>query len=252
MSKLMVDVLVTGASSGIGAAAAVLFAERGACVALVGRNHTKLAAVAHQCEQHGTYPLTIIAYVADDQQANTIVQQTVDKFGQLDVLINNVGIAIPDPLLGRDMLRIYDAVMRTNFRAAIHLTTLAAPHLIKSKGNIINNSSASAVPVPKVLPFTSYAISKAALDHFTRCDALELAPAVRVNSVSPGPVNTDWIENAGLSNDSDIWDKMRESTILNKVAEAEEIAELMLFLASEKAKSITGSIYVCDNGFLLK
>ncbi|XP_061721454.1 3-oxoacyl-[acyl-carrier-protein] reductase FabG-like [Cydia pomonella] len=246
-------VLVTGASSGIGAAAAVLFAKQGACVALVGRNEAKLANVAQQCGQHGPQPLVIKADVADERQASTIVQQTIEKFGKLDVLINNAGISRQGSLLEGNILEAYDVVMQTNVRAVIHLTTIAVPHLIKTKGNIINTGSTAALHVPKLLTLTSYCVSKAALDHFTRCAALELAPhGVRVNSVNPGPVKTDILENCGWQNADAIWENYKKSTALNRIGEPEEIAELMLFLASDKAKSITGSICLSDNGYLLK
>ncbi|XP_063545391.1 3-oxoacyl-[acyl-carrier-protein] reductase FabG-like [Cydia strobilella] len=247
-------VLVTGASSGIGAAAAVLFAKRGACVVLVGRNEGKLAGVAQQCAHHGPQPLVIKADVADESEASTIVQQTIEKFGKLDVLINNAGISRQGAsLLEGNILEAYDVVMKTNVRAAIHLTTLAAPHLIKTKGSIINTGSTSALRVPTVLSLTSYCVSKAALDHFTRCAALELAPyGVRVNSVNPGPVKTDMLENCGWENADAIWENYKERTALNRIGEPEEIAELMLFLASDKARSITGSMYLSDNGYLLK
>ncbi|XP_063540952.1 A-factor type gamma-butyrolactone 1'-reductase (1S-forming)-like [Cydia strobilella] len=246
-------VLVTGASSGIGAAAAILFTKEGARVAIVGRNETKLGNVAKQCAEKGETPLVIKANVSNEEEASTIVQQTVDKFGKLDVLINNAGFSKQGTLLDGKILEAYDDVMKTNVRAAIHLTTLATPHLIKTKGNIINTSSIGSLRVPQVTTHVTYSVSKAALDHFTRCAALELAPSgVRVNSVNPGPVRTDILQNSGIQNPDDVWEKLKSGTALNRIGEPEEIAELMLFLASEKARSITGSIYVSDNGFLLK
>ncbi|XP_063539257.1 uncharacterized oxidoreductase TM_0325-like [Cydia strobilella] len=247
-------VLVIGASSGIGAAAAVLFTKQGACVAIVGRNEAKLADVAQQCAQHGPQPLVIKADISDESEASTIVQQTIEKFGKLDVLINNAGMSRQgSSLLEGNILEEYDVIMKTNVRAAIHLTTLAAPHLIKTKGNIINTGSTSALRVPTLLSLTSYSVSKAALDHFTRCAALELAPyGVRVNSVNPGPVKSDFLDNSGRQNADAIWENYKKITALNRVGEPEEIAEVMLFLASDKARSITGSMYLSDNGYLLK
>ncbi|XP_047999161.1 A-factor type gamma-butyrolactone 1'-reductase (1S-forming)-like [Leguminivora glycinivorella] len=246
-------VLVTGASSGIGAAAAILFTKEGAKVAIVGRNETKLGNVAKQCGEKGEQPLVIKADIFNEEEASNIVQKTVDKFGRLDVLINNAGFSKLGSILDGKILEAYDAVMKTNMRAAIQLTTLAAPHLIKTKGNIINTSSTGSLHVPQSPTHAAYCISKAALDHFTRCAALELASSgVRVNSVNPGPVKTDILENSNVPNPDAVWEHFRRSTALNKIAEPEEIAELMLFLASDKARSITGSIYVADNGFLLK
>ncbi|XP_063368356.1 A-factor type gamma-butyrolactone 1'-reductase (1S-forming)-like [Cydia amplana] len=246
-------VLVTGASSGIGAAPAILFTKEGARVAIVGRNETKLSNVANQCAEKGETPLVIKADISNEQEASTIVQQTVDEFGKLDVLINNAGFSKLGSLLDGKILEAYDDVMKTDVRAAIHLTTLAAPHLIKTKGNVINTSSIGSLHVPQVPTHATYCISKAALDHFTRCAALELAPSgVRVNSILPGPVKTDILENSGILNPDAEWERFKSGTVLNRIAEPEEIAELMLFLASDKARSITGSSFVSDNGYLLK
>ncbi|XP_047989290.1 3-oxoacyl-[acyl-carrier-protein] reductase FabG-like [Leguminivora glycinivorella] len=246
-------VLVTGGSSGIGAAAAILFTQAAARVAIVGRNETRLNNVAKQCAEKGEAPLVIKADVSNEQETATIVEQTVDKFGKLDVLINNAGYSKPGSLLEGDVLEAYDDVMKTNVRAAIHLTSLAAPHLIKTKGNIINTSSVVGIRALGQPMLPAYYISKAALDHFTRCAALELAPSgVRVNSVNPGPVRTSLLENAGFPDPDAARDLFKSHTALNRLGEPEEIAELMLFLASDRARSITGSLYVSDNGFLLK
>ncbi|XP_028026758.1 uncharacterized protein LOC114240426 [Bombyx mandarina] len=241
-------VLVTGGSSGIGASAAVHFAKEGADVAIVGRNVTKLDNVARECAQVGKKPLIIKADISKDEEAKIIVQQTIETFGKLDVLINNAGMNKSGSLLAGNLLESYDAVTATNLRAVILITSLAAPHLIETKGNIINVSSIGGTMVP--MPgFLAYCMGKASLNHFTRGIALELAPhGVRANIISPGPVLTDIIEN---SDNQISWDIFRAATALKKLGEPSEIAELMLFLASDKARSITGSNYVSDNGMLL-
>ncbi|XP_028026873.1 uncharacterized protein LOC114240505 [Bombyx mandarina] len=240
--------LVTGGSSGIGASAAVHFAKEGADVAIVGRNVTKLDNVARECAQVGKKPLIIKADISKDEEANTIVQQTIDAFGKLDVLINNAAMNKSGSLLAGNLLESYDVVTATNLRAVILITSLAAPHLIETKGNIINVSSISGtmVPLPGLL---AYGMGKASLNHFTRGIALELAPhGVRANLISPGPVLTDILENFDTQF---TWDSFKAATALNRLGEPSEIAELMLFLASDKARSITGSNYVSDNGMLL-
>ncbi|XP_073948661.1 3-oxoacyl-[acyl-carrier-protein] reductase FabG-like [Choristoneura fumiferana] len=246
-------VLVTGASSGIGAATAVLFAGEGARVALVGRNEAKLSNVAQQCSAHGNQPLVIKADLSNEEETKTIIDKTVNHFGQLDVLVNNAGFSKSGSLLEGNIIEAYDAIMKTNVRAAIQLACLATPHLIKTKGNIINISSVGSLHTPQVPQQASYCISKAALDHFTRCAALELAASgVRVNSVNPGPVKTDILENSGVPNVDIVWERFKNTTALGRIGEPEEIAELISFLASDRARSITGSIYVSDNGYLLK
>ncbi|XP_047999361.1 3-oxoacyl-[acyl-carrier-protein] reductase FabG-like [Leguminivora glycinivorella] len=248
-------VLVTGASSGIGAATAILFSKEGASVAIVGRNEEKLGNVAQKCAQAGAQPLVIRADVSNEEEASTIVKKTVDRFGKLDVLVNNAGIVRMVPVADPNILKVFDEVMNTNLRSIVQLTSLAVPFLKETKGNIVNVSSIASTKVvaESCMP---YCVSKAGVDHFTRCAALELAESgVRVNSVNPGPVRTDICENAGMvpPGAGDVtWEQAKVMTALNRVGEPEEIADVIAFLASDKARSITGSAYVSDNGQLLK
>ncbi|XP_041973998.1 3-oxoacyl-[acyl-carrier-protein] reductase, chloroplastic-like [Aricia agestis] len=241
-------VLVVGASSGIGAATAVAFAKEGAHVVLVGRNEEKLKSVSAQCEKVGKKPLIIKADISKDAEAKMVVSKTIEKYGTLDVLINNAGIVRMNTITSETAMNTYDEIMNTNLRSAVLLTSLSAAHLIKSKGNIVNVSSVTAqMAVPKSF---AYAVSKAGLSHFTRQAAVELAAAgVRVNAVSPGPVKTDIMANAGV--DFAVLDGLAAKTLLKRMSEPEEVADLILFLASEKAKGITGSDFVTDNGALL-
>ncbi|XP_047538294.1 A-factor type gamma-butyrolactone 1'-reductase (1S-forming)-like [Vanessa atalanta] len=240
-------VIVTGASSGIGAAAAIAFSAAGARVAMVGRDNAKLDAVAAKCAN----PLIILADVSKDDDAKRIIDETIKKFGQLDVLVNNAGLmSLAGSLLQGDMMKSYDTIMNVNVRAVVHLTNLAAPHLIKTKGNVVNISSVAG-HLPSYTPLgINYCVSKAALNHFTACAATELGPhGVRVNAICPGPVRTDLLTNAQHPKS---WDDLAKFTLLNKVSEANEIADLILYLASDKAKSITGSNHVIDCGTMLK
>lgn len=247
-------VLVTGGSSGIGAAAAILFAKEGANVAIVARNQTKLEEVAKEIETHGAKALIIKADLSKEEEIATVIPRTIENFGRLDVLVNNAGISVDGSILSGNLLEAYDAVMQTNVRSVIQLSTAAAPYLIESKGNIINISSILAVSVssPNI---TALHLSKAALDHFTRCAALELASSgVRVNSVNPGPVDNDFLAKNGPEGD-DIEGRKKalvNALALGYVATNEEVGELILFLASDKARSVTGSAYFMDNGYLLK
>ncbi|XP_050353020.1 17-beta-hydroxysteroid dehydrogenase 14-like [Nymphalis io] len=240
-------VIVTGASSGIGAAAAVAFSAAGARVVMVGRDNTRLNAVAAKC----TNPLVIIADVSKDNDVKRIVYETIKKFGQIDVLVNNAGFTNQaGSLLQGDMMKSYDPIMSVNIRAAVYLTNLAAPHLVKTKGNVVNISSIAG-NMPSMSPLAiSYCVSKAALNHFTICAATELGPhGVRVNGICPGPVRTDFLANAKFPT---TWDNMSKMTLLDRVSEANEVADLIMYLASDKAKSITGSNHVLDCGTMLK
>ncbi|XP_073948806.1 3-oxoacyl-[acyl-carrier-protein] reductase FabG-like [Choristoneura fumiferana] len=244
--------IVTGAGAGIGAATAVLFASEGASVALVDLNETSLNNVAQQCVVHGKPPLSIKADVTNEVEAETIISKTIEYFGQIDILVNNAAIFKMALITDSDMLRQFDSVMNTNLRSVVLLTNLAAPHLKATKGNIVNVSSVTSRWMR--VKVASYCVSKAGLEHFTRCAALELADlGVRVNSVIPGPVRTHMLANAlnTVSDNDKAWDAKR-STALGRLSEPVEIADVILFLASPKARGITGSAYVSDNGFLLK
>ncbi|KAJ2943008.1 hypothetical protein O0L34_g15199 [Tuta absoluta] len=191
-------VLVTGAGSGIGAATAIFFAKEGADIAIVDKNGQKLDEVASKVSALGKKPCTIYADVSKDEDAKNIIADTIKAFGKLDILINNAGIGKNGSILDGKAVEAYDAVMNVNVRAVIHLTTLAAPHLAATKGNIVNTSSIAAMSVPSRVERIAYWVSKAALDHFTRGAALELASlGIRVNSVNPGPVNSNFNENSG-------------------------------------------------------
>ncbi|CAH0579146.1 unnamed protein product [Chrysodeixis includens] len=243
-------VIVTGSSSGIGAAIAIKLAEHGAKVVLVGRNQKKLDQVARKCNN----PLVITAEVTKQEDVKRIINDTVKHFGKLDILINNAGISNPSSILDDNAIETFKQTMATNLNAVVHLTHLAAPHIIKTKGNIINISSIASMRVTAFLGF-AYNTSKAAVDHFTRSVASELASSgVRVNSVNPGPVKTDIVENMGKTKveEEAFWAGVKTQTGLNRVSDPEEIADLVLFLASDKAKGITGSAFVSDNGALIK
>ncbi|PZC82084.1 hypothetical protein B5X24_HaOG211174 [Helicoverpa armigera] len=242
-------VIVTGSSSGIGAAIAVQFAEEGAKVAIVGRKQEKLNNVAKKCGK----PLVLVADVSKDEDAKRVVDETLRVFGKIDILVNNAGIADPAGIQSEDAMAVFDKVMTTNLRSAVYLTHLAAPHLVKTKGNIVNISSVAAYRTVSKDAF-AYCASKAGLDHFTRAVALELASSgVRVNTINPGPVLTDVFENMGATREQQaaFFKGVGQTMPLKRVSIPEEIGDLVLFLASEKARAITGSNFVSDNGAML-
>ncbi|KOB64125.1 3-dehydroecdysone 3alpha-reductase [Operophtera brumata] len=228
-------VIVTGGSSGIGATTALHFAKEGAQVAIVGRNDSKLKNVAARISKIGKKPLIIKADVSKDDEVKTIIKNTVEKFGKLDILVNNAGLIRSAAVVDENFVEIYDEVVNTNLRSIFVLTNLAIPHLIKTKGSSTLRSFAPS-------GYAAYGVSKAGLNHFSRVSAMELAPkGVRVNVVSPGPVETPIFENTGIDAN---WEEVINLTALKVVTQTDEIADMILYLASDKAKSITGSNYV--------
>ncbi|GBP85328.1 Glucose 1-dehydrogenase A [Eumeta japonica] len=206
--------------------------------------------IERECEDlGGVQPLTIVADVSKDEEAKAIVQKTVEHHGKLDVLVNNAGIGSFSSILDTNYVTEFDRIMATNLRAAVVTTNAALPYLIESKGNIINISSISGVcPTPAM---SHYGTSKAALDHFSRSVAAEAAfKGVRVNIVSPGPAKTDMNQTMDVSDEQ--VEMLGKSTPLGFLIKSEEIGELVLYLSSDKAKSITGSTFVIDVGSTLQ
>ncbi len=240
--------VVTGSTSGIGHAVAVRFAAAGARVVALGRSQSALRDVKDEIERAGADALTIAADVTNENEVRHALEEVIEKFADLDVLVNAAG-HISSGTIEDTSLTAWDAMMNVNLRAVFHLMQTAAPHLIKSKGNIVNISSVTGLrSFPGVL---AYCVSKAALDQLTRCSALELAPkGVRVNAVNPGVVVTEIHKRGGMNvGDYERFLEHSKTTHpLGRVGDPKEIAELVLYLASEKAAWITGGTYSIDGG----
>ncbi|XP_045454315.1 estradiol 17-beta-dehydrogenase 8-like [Melitaea cinxia] len=227
-------VIITGDSSGIGASAAKL---------------DLLAASAAQCNS----PLVVRADITIESEAQRVVDEKIKKFGQIVVLVNNAGgIPLTIGLLEDGVMKVFDDVIKLNLRSVVHLTTLTAPYLIKSKGNIVNISTMAGVTPPVGPGMSSYCVTKAGLNHFffTVCDAVELGShGVRVNTINPGLVRTNFIQNAKYPA---TYEDFGQKTLLKRVSEPEEIADLILFLANSREKGVTGVNWYSNNGFALK
>lgn len=242
-------VLITGASSGIGEATAKHFANLGASLVLTGRNSEQLTRVGEACKENSKEtPLLILADVTKVEDNERVINETITKYGKLDVLINNAGI-LSNGSIENTSLQQYDEIMNTNVRAVYHLTMLAVPHLVNSKGNIVNVSSvAGNRSFPGIL---AYGISKAAIDQFTRCTALELAPKqVRVNAVNPGVIVTDIHKRGGMDEKTytEFLEKCKQTHALGRPGDSMEVASAISFLASDAASFITGVNLNVDGG----
>lgn len=240
--------LVTGATSGIGRATALRLAAEGARVALVGRDAKALAAVAAEARASGAEALEVRADVTREEEAARAVSEASGKFGRLDVLVCAAGI-IGDGTVETTTLAAWDEMMNVNLRAVFHLMQLAAPHLVETRGNVVNVSSVTGLRAfPGVL---AYCVSKAGVDQLTRCAALELAPkGVRVNAVNPGVVVTQIHKRGGMDEGryEAFLEHSKTTHPIGRTGTPEEVADLILFLASERAGWITGATYSIDGG----
>lgn len=240
--------LITGASSGIGKATALRFAQEQAKLMLVARNADALRAVAQSARQFGTTAEVCAADLTDEKQVHHCINATIKAFGGIDILVNSAGI-IGSGSIESTSLADWDHMMNINLRSIFLLTQLALPSLIERKGNIVNVSSVTGLRAfPGVL---AYCVSKAGLDQFTRCVALELAAkGVRVNAVNPGVTFTNLHRNSGMDEQSyqAFLERSKTTHPLGRIGQPEEIADLILFLASPRASWITGATYAIDGG----
>ncbi len=241
--------IITGASSGIGRAAAHLFAENGANVVALGRNEKELKSLREKVQTNNGGTLKIqLADVLEWTQIEKVVNDSIETFGQIDVLVNAAGIIL-NGSIENTALEDWDKMMNVNLRAVFAMMQKCAPYLEETKGNVVNVSSVAGLRAfPNVL---AYCVSKAAIDQLTRCSALELAPkGVRVNAVNPGVVVTALHKRGGMADDDyqNFLERSKATHPIGRVGAPEEVAELIYYLASEKASWITGATYEIDGG----
>jgi len=250
--------IVTGSSSGIGLVVAEKLAAHGTKVTLSGRNPDGLAEAKKKCIAAGLKEgdvCTVAGEITDEHTRERLVAETVKQFGKIDILVNNAGASpLSSVAMGNATLQTFDKVFDINVRALVDLTMKAVPHLIKTKGNVVNVSSVGGIrPVPN---FIFYCMAKSSVEMFSRCLAQELGPqGVRVNTVSPGLIRTNLPTSAGLSKEAakNVFesDLSKKRQVIGRVGEPEDIANLIAFLVSDAASFVTGSNYVSDGGVQL-
>ena len=237
--------LVTGATSGIGRACAIAFAQAGAKVVCIGRKADALKEIEKTI---GSDALMIEADLTETEAPARVVARALEVFGGIDILVNAAG-HISTGTIENSALEAWDDMMNVNVRAPFQLMQKALPSLIERRGNIVNISSVTGLRAfPGVL---AYCVSKAALDQLTRCASLELAAkGVRVNAVNPGVVVTQIHKRGGMNDEAyaAFLEHSKTTHPLGRTGRPEEIADLVLFLASEKASWITGATYSIDGG----
>ncbi len=237
MSKIA---LVTGAARGIGLATTKLFLEQGWQVAMIDRDVPELESAASGLE--GVEPF--VCDVSQPDQVAATIPAVVAHFGQIDALVNNAGVADFGPIEGTDFAR-WRRVMETNLDGVFLMTQATVPALRATKGSVVNIASISGLRASTLR--VAYGTSKAAVIQLTKQQAAELGEyGVRANCVCPGPVRTKL---AMAVHSQDIIDAYHDAIPLNRYGSEREIAEVIVFLSSDKASYVTGQIIAADGGF---
>ena len=239
--------LVTGASRGIGRAVAIALAKAGALVAVNYAGNVKAAEEVQQIiTQAGGKAILVQGDVAQAEVVDEMMKTVMDEFGRIDILVNNAGIT-RDGLLMRMKECDWDAVIDTNLKGIFHCTKAAAKHMMKARsGRIINMTSV--VGLIGNAGQTNYAAAKAGVTGFSKSVAKELASrGITVNMVAPGFIDTDMT--------AVLPEKVREEMVkgipMGRMGTPEEVAEAVLFLASDQASYITGQIINLDGGMVM-
>lgn len=235
-------VVVTGAGSGIGAATAKRFASEGAHVVLVGRRAEKLQEVASQLP--GAEHLVRPTDVANAQDVEQLFKDVAKRYGRLDVLVNNAGVATQGKITDAS-LDDWRKVIGIDLDGVFHCVRSALPALIASKGNIVNLSSVSGLGGDWGMSI--YNAAKGAVTNFTRALAMDHgADGVRVNAVCPSMTLTEMTD--GMLDNQALMDKFKERIPLGRPAQPEDIGDVIAFLASDDARFITGVNLPVDGG----
>lgn len=235
--------IITGSSRGIGKATAILFAKEGAKV-VINYKENKTEAEKIFKEIGSDNSLLVQADVSKEEDVDRLVKATIDRFGKIDILINNAG-AIVRPGDWKTGINTWQKTMDINLTSA-WLMTKAVVSVIKKPGVIVNLSSTVGLLGSQYV--LAYSCAKEAIVALTKSFAKELAPDIRVNAVAPSNVMTDMTKGAG----EELIEKMRQSTPLKRIAEPEELAKTILFLASDDSSYVTGHVLVVDGGYSLK
>jgi gluconate 5-dehydrogenase len=248
--------LVTGGGSGIGRAIADGFAAQGARVAVLGRTPERLEAAAEGITRRGGEAIAVTCDVSDEDQVQRAVAAILDRFGQIDVLVNNAGFAPAEPApVTETSLAEWNRVLGTTLTGAMLMSKHVARSMTARHDGAIVNVTSLAGKLPRV-GLAPYCAAKAGLEHLTRVLALELAADhIRVNAVSPGTTRTEHLDGnldrAGASYDERVTGSLarfRSPIILGRVSDPEDQAEAVLFMASASASFITGQILYVDGG----
>lgn len=238
--------IVTGAGNGIGKTTALLLASEGAKLTVTDIQEAKAKETAKEIKKHGGEALFLRHDISEEQEWQQVVQNTIDSYGKIDILFNNAGTFLIKPLIETE-IEEWRHLMKVNVEGTFLGLKSVLPEMIKRKqGSIINNSSTAGLVGSNGVSL--YGTSKGAIRSLTKHAAMEHAPDnVRINAVYPGFVDTDMMKYRGEKDKTDE-QKQSEGVPLGRIGQTSEVANTVLFLASDESSYTTGAEFVIDGG----
>ncbi|MQR85117.1 glucose 1-dehydrogenase [Bacillus megaterium] len=235
--------IITGGGTGIGKATALKLADRGAKLVInYSNSETEAGKVVEEIAEKGGIAFAFKASVANEQEVNEMIHQTITQFGRLDGLVNNASITAQIPMHDLESATddVWDSLYDVNVKGMFHCVKAAVPHMKKQQSGAIVNvgSVAGTTGIGSSVP---YAATKAAIHTMTKSLAIALAPHIRVNCISPGAVDTRW-----WAGNEDKMYQLAGNLPLQRISSPEDIADAILFQL--KQESVTGQVFTIDNG----
>ena len=238
--------IITGSATGIGRAGARLFASEGAKVVVADRNDTEAEKTVAGIRENGGDAIFIHTDVSKSEQVQDLVNATLESYGKLDVMVNGAGILIRTQSRLADISDMeWDLSLNTNLRGVFYGCKYAIPHMMEHGGSIVNISSSAGIgPSPRA---ASYGVSKAGVINLTLTAAREYAEdGIRANAIVPGLIDTP--QARGSTGSRERFEQRSNEVALGRAGQPDDVANLMLFLASDESSFITGGAYVIDGG----